>query len=222
MRVHTRTQKAFWLASLLVIFLTLQAVIEPWAYAQTVQQQPARRANPQDYFIWEFLGGAFIGATSSRLVVEAILSSWCQDADDPEFCRRSGRVILRPLVYPLLVFVGTTAGIFTVGTLSGVEGNLLGAALGSLLGTLAGMVEAAAVWAGIDWLFQPGRAEELVSSPDTPPFLKRAVPLIIEFLRPYEGTLKEIAVVFFPVVTASYWGTMGFNSGARMRETPSE
>lgn len=217
MHVRTRAQTARWLTYLLVIALALQAAMGPWAYAQD-----ARRANPQDYFIWEFLGGAFVGATSSRLVVEAILSSWCQDADDPEFCRRSGRVILRPLVYPLLVFVGTTAGIFTVGTLSGVEGNLLGATLGSLLGTLAGMVEAAAVWAGIDWLFQPGRAGELVSSPDTPPFLKRTVPLIIEFLRPYEGTLKEIAVVFFPVVTASFWGTMGFNNGARMRAAPSE
>ncbi len=113
-RTHARVRV---LVPLLVIALLSQSVLaEPWAYAQPPDGRDKRdgRATPQDYFIWEFLGGAFVGAASSRLVVEAILTSWCRDADDPEFCKRSGRVILRPLVYPLLVFVGTTAGILAV------------------------------------------------------------------------------------------------------------
>jgi len=47
--------------------------------------------------------------------------------------------------------------------------------------------------------------------------LKRVIPWIIEFLRPYEASLKDGAIVFLPAVTASLWGTIGFNSGARMR-----
>lgn len=172
--------------------------------------------NPQEYFIYEFVGGLFGGAISGQMITESILTSWCAEADDPELCRRAGRVALRPVVYPALVFVGSTAGILTVGWLGGVRGNLVATAIGSFAGTLAGLVEAVIIWNGLNWLFEPGRAEELVSPPETPPFLKRAIPLVIEFLRPYEASLKEFAILFFPAVTASFWGTMGYNSGAKI------
>jgi hypothetical protein len=171
---------------------------------------------PQDFFIWEFLGGAVGGAVGGQVIIEALLSEWCREAEDPRLCRRAGRVALRPIAYPMLVFAGSTTGIVAVGTLSRVEGNLVATLIGSFAGALAGLVEAFAIWSGIDWLLEPGREEELIS-PETPEFLKRTIPLVIEFLRPYEAAMKEAAMVFFPAITAAFYGTVGFNSGARMR-----
>lgn len=173
-------------------------------------------SKPEDFFIWEFVGGAVGGALSSQAIVEGVLSSWCKGAQDPSLCKRAGRVALRPIGYPLLVFVGTTSSIWAIGALSGVEGNLLALAIGSFAGVLGGLAEAFFVWAAIDWLLEPGREQELIS-PETPEFLKRTIPYIIEFLRPYETFLKEAAMVFFPAITSSFWGTLGFNTGARMR-----
>jgi len=131
-------------------------------------------------------------------------------------CRRAGRVALRPIAYPFFVFLGTTTGIVAVGLLNGVEGNLVATIIGSFAGALGGLVEAFFVWSAIDWLLEPGQEEELIS-PETPEFLQRTIPLLIEFLRPYELAMKEIAMVFFPTLTSAFWGTVGFNSGARMR-----
>lgn len=175
-----------------------------------------RGPRPQDFFIWEFLGGAVGGAFGGQVIIETLLSSWCKEAEDPLLCRRAGRVALRPIAYPLFVFAGATVGITAVGTLSGVEGNLIAAAIGSFAGAVAGLVEAFFIWNAIDWLLAPGRYEELVNLPEMPEFLKRVIPLVIEFLRPYEASLKEGAIVFLPAVTASLWGTIGFNSGARL------
>jgi hypothetical protein len=172
--------------------------------------------NPQEFFIYEFVGGLFGGVLASYMTTEIILRSWCAEADDPGLCRRAGRVALRPIVYPALVFLGSTAGILTVGWLAGVHGSLLFTVIGGFAGTMAGLVEAVVIWNVLDYLFEPGRAEELVSPPETPPFLKRAIPLIIEYLRPYESSLKEFAILFLPAVTASSFGTIGYNSGTRI------
>lgn len=179
-------------------------------------QLPGREAKPGDYFFWEFAAGTMGGWLVSSTATETLVSSWCREAENPELCRRAGRVAVRPVIYPLLVFAGTTVGIFTVGALAGVEGNVAGALIGSFAGTLAGLVEAALVWNVLKWLFGPG-AEELVSDPETPEYLKRTLPPIIEFLRRYEETLKDLAINVLPAVTASFWGTLGFNLGARMR-----
>jgi hypothetical protein len=174
---------------------------------------------PEDFFIWEFLGGAAAGGVTGQVIVDSLLSSWCKGAEDPMLCRRAGRVALRPFAYPLFVFAGTTTGIVTVGLMHGVEGNLVATIIGSFAGALGGLVEAFFVWSAIDWLLEPGREQELIS-PETPEFLQRAIPLLIEFLRPIEPTMKEIAMVFFPTLTSAFWGTVGFNSGARMRPPP--
>ena len=199
----------------LTILLGLALVIT--AVPQEIRAQASERGpQPGDYFFWEFAAGSLGGWAVSSTATESILSSWCKEAENPELCRRAGRVALRPVIYPLLVFAGTTVGIFTVGALAGVEGNLAAALIGSFAGTLAGLVEAALVWNGLKWLFGPG-AEQLVSAPETPEYLKRTVPLVIEFLRRYEETLKELAINVLPAVTASFWGTLGFNLGARLR-----
>ncbi len=195
--------------------MLLIAALTVSAMPRTLWAQP-REPQPGDYFVWEFAAGALGGWFVSSTATESIVSSWCRDAENPELCRRAGRVALRPVVYPLLVFVGTTVGIFTVGALAGVEGNIVGAVIGSLAGTLAGLVEAAILWNLIRWLFGPG-AEELAQAPETPEYLQRTLPLVVEFLRRYEEPLKDLAINVLPAVTASFWGTLGFNLGARMR-----
>ena len=198
----------------LVIVLSMALLVAGIPKAVFAQGGPA--PSPGDYFFWEFAAGALGGWLVSSTTTETLLSSWCREAENPELCRRAGRVALRPVIYPLLVFAGTTVGIFTVGALAGVEGNAAGALIGSFAGTLAGLVEAALVWNLFQWLFGPG-AEELVGDPETPEYLKRTIPLVIEFLRRYEEPLKELAINVLPAVTASFWGTLGFNLGARMR-----
>ena len=170
----------------------------------------------EEFFIWEFLGGAIGGALSSQTVVSELLSSWCKAADDPGLCQRVGRAALRPIAYPLFVFAGTTLSITAVGLMNQVEGNLVAATIGSFAGAWGGLVEALLIWSGIDWLLSPGREEELIS-PETPEFLKLTIPYIIELLRPYEALLKEVAIVFFPTITSAFWGTVGFNVGARIK-----
>ena len=194
---------------LLVSLALLLPSLPTWA-----SERPGPK--PEDFFIWEFLGGAVGGAVGGQAIVEGLLSSWCKDAEDPTLCQRAGRVALRPIAYPLFVFAGTTTGIVTIGLMNGVEGNWVAAIIGSFAGTLGGLVEAFAVWYAIDWLLEPGRDQELIS-PETPEFLQRTIPYLIEFLRPYEATLKEAAMVFFPTITSAFWGTVGFNSGAQMR-----
>lgn len=177
----------------------------------------AQARSPQEHFFLEFVGGSIGGAVGVK-VVEDILSSSCRATEDPELCRRAGRVILRPVGYPLAVFAGTAAGIATTGVLSGVRGNITATLIGSFAGAVAGLVEAAGLWTiVIQPLFEPGRAEELVSPPETPEYLKRTIPLIVEFLRPYQDFLKDIVYISLPVINAAYWGTVGFNSGAQAR-----
>ncbi len=149
-------------------------------------------------------------------LVETLVSSWCKDAEDSALCERAGRVALRPIAYPLFVFAGTTIGIVTIGSMNGVEGNLVASIIGSFAGALGGLAEAFFVWSGIDWLLEPGREQDLIS-PETPEFLQRTIPYLIELLRPMEAELKDAAIVFLPTLTSAFWGTIGFNSGARMR-----
>ena len=107
-------------------------------------------------------------------------------------------------------------GIVTIGWMDGVQGNLVATIIGSFAGALGGLVEAFGVWNIIDWLLEPGRDQELIG-PETPEFLQRTIPYVIEILRPYEAILKEAAMVFLPTLTSAFWGTVGFNTGARMQ-----
>jgi len=198
----------------IVSSLLLLAVSEPpWAQGTDGTQSGPK---PEEFFMWEFVGGAIGGAVGGQAIVEALLSSWCQGAEDIMLCQRAGRVALRPIAYPLFVFAGTTAGVLTIGAMNNVEGNLVGAIIGSFAGAIGGLVEALVVWTIIDRLLAPQSEQELIS-PETPEFLQRTIPYVIEFLRPYGPVLKDAAIVFFPTLTSAFWGTVGFNSGARMR-----
>lgn len=200
--------------------LVLSAAPVTWALdGPKPLQQGETMGGGFSIWIGEFVGGLLGGGLGVQSVEQA-LSYYCRDADDPEQCKRYGRVIVRPISYPIAISVWATSGILTVGLLGGTVGNIGATFIGSFAGAIAGLVEAAGLWTIIlQPLLEPGRVEEMLS-PETPPIAKRALPLFVEFLRTHEGVIKDMVYVALPVINAAFWGTIGFNSGAQAVRGP--
>jgi hypothetical protein len=177
------------------------------------QGQPT--LSPASFFFEEFLGGTLgailTGPGATALAVNLV----CSGSSNPDLCHGVATVQIRPFLFLVGVPLGSTLGIWGVGLFDGVEGNVTGAAIGSLLGGASGIVEAFAAYLGIDWLFSP-EARDYLASSDAPEYLKRGLPPLIEVLRPYEYYIKEIAFEVLPTMTAAFFGTEGFNTGARL------
>lgn len=186
----------------------------PSARAQADPRPDRPRA--ADFFFVEFIGGS-VGGALGVSILEQFYASACADADDPQLCWSIHRSAFRPTAYPILLFVGSSAGIVTAGSLAGVEGNVTAALMGNFAGSFAGLVLAAVLWQVIlQPLFEPGAAEALVEPEETPEYLRRTFPLVMQVLRPHEETIKNIVYIAFPILMASYLGTAGYNVGARL------
>jgi len=188
--------------------------VQPPAWAQ--REPRPDRPGTQGYFFAEFMGGS-IGGLMGVSVLEQFFANACSDADDPRLCWSIHRSVFRPLAYPLLVFMGSSAGIVTAGGLAHVQGNVTATLIGSFAGSYGGIILAAGLWQILlQPLFEPGAAEALVEPEETPNYLKRTFPLIMRVLRPHEETIKNTVYITFPVMLASYFGTEGFNVGAQI------
>lgn len=197
------------LVGLIVLSLTFSVF---WPVAAQSQPPPS----PQDFFFDEFVGGT-LGAILTGPGLTWLLGNFaCSGSSNPELCRGVANVQIRPLVFALAIPPGATLGIWAVGTADGVEGNVTAAALGSILGGIGGILEAFVVYYGINWLFSP-EARDYLAGSDAPEYLKLGLPPVIEFLRPWEGTIKEIVITALPTITAAFFGAMAFNLNARLR-----
>jgi len=187
-----------------------------WAQATSEPRQPSA----EDYFFAEFMAGS-IGGLVAVSVLEQFFANACAGADDPQLCWSIGRSVYRPVGYPLLVFVGSSIGIITAGSLVNVRGNATATLIGTVIGAFGGIVTASGLWLNlVSPLFEPGAAEELVAPEETPDYLKRTFPLLMRVLRPHEETIKNTVYITFPVMLASYFGTEGFNVGAQLAPPP--
>jgi hypothetical protein len=180
----------------------------------TAQNEPTPL--PQSFFVDELVGGTLGAVLTGPLLTWLLVNSSCSGSTNPGLCRGVANVQIRPLVFAIAIPPGAILGIWAMGTIDGVEGNLTYAAIGSFLGGLGGLLEAFFVYYGIDWLFSP-EAQDYIASSDAPEYLKFFLPRLIEFLRPVEGTIKEIAMAALPTITAALFGTIGFNINARLR-----
>lgn len=170
----------------------------------------------QAFFLEEFLGGTLGALLTGPAATTLYVGFTCHGAADPDICRGLFNFLTRPLIFAVGVPIGATLGIWTLGLVNGVEGNLVGAAIGSMLGGWGGILEAFVVFNLTNWLFSSQAAESLASS-DAPEYLKRGLPALIKILRPSARTIRELAFAILPTMTAAFFGTMGFNSGARLR-----
>ncbi len=205
----------------IVAALAIGLMLIPLPSTAWAQDSPsADRPNAQDYYFAEFMGGG-IGGLVGVSALEQYFAYICSDVDDPQLCWPTVRSVYRPIGYPLLVFVGSSAGIATAGSLAGVQGSLTATLIGSLLGAFGGIGTASGLWLNlISPLFEPGAAEELVAPEETPQYLKRTFPLLMRVLRPHEETIRNTVYITFPVMFASYFGTEGYNIGAQLTEPP--
>ena len=203
------------LAVLLIVGLgLLSAPSTGWAQADPRPDGPDR-PRAQDYFFAEFVGGGIGGALGVSLL-EQLFAAACADAEDPQLCWSLQRSGFRPLGYPILVFIGSSVGIVSAGSLAGIEGNVTSALIGDFIGAFGGMGAAAVIWQFLlRPLFEPGAAEALVEPDETPEYLRRTFPLAMRVLRPHEEMIKNTVYIAFPIMFASYFGTVGFNVGAR-------
>lgn len=205
------------IAVALTIGLMLLALPSPaWAQDSPRADQP----NAQDYYFAEFMGGS-IGGLVGVSALEQYFAYFCADVDDSQLCWTTFRTVYRPIGYPLLVFLGSSVGIATAGSLAGVQGSLTATLIGTFIGAFGGMVTASGLWLNlISPLFEPGAAEELVAPEETPEYLKRTFPLLMRVLSPHEKTIRNTVYITFPVMFASYFGTEGYNIGAQLTEPP--
>lgn len=192
--------------------------VQPPAWAQ--ERPRPDRPHPDDYFFAEFISGG-IGGALGVSVLEQFFAQVCADAEDPQLCWSLQRSGFRPVAYPLLVFIGSSAGIVTAGSLAGVEGNLTATLIGDFLGAYAGMVIASLLWQVLlEPLFEPGAAEALVEPEETPEYLRRTFPLFMRVLRPHEEMIKNTVYIAVPILFATSFGTQGFNVGAELPPRP--
>jgi len=199
-----------------IAIISLLLLLLPGALLQAAPApSSAPPASPQAFFLDEFLGGTVGALLTGPAATSLYVSFTCRDAADPDICRELFNTLIRPLIFAVGVPIGATLGIWTLGLINGVEGNLVGATIGSVLGGWGGILEASVVFYGINGFFN--QAAESLAHSDAPEYLKRSLPALIELLRPSEKTIKELAFAILPTMTAAAFGTMGFNSGARLR-----
>jgi hypothetical protein len=205
------------MALVLIIFST--GIITPiLAYGQHGgPEKPYDK--PENYILWEMLTGFLAGAVTSTDVNNYLISSYCKGAKtekDFQFCRAAFlSFYAAPVLYPLLVFGGSSIGIFGMGLLHHVQGNMFAMLIGTLSGSVSGTVVAATFVRNlIEYLLEPDTVQQITQASETPEYVKRLLPFLVDFLRKYEKQLKELPFVYIPAILAAVWGSLGYNVGA--------
>ncbi len=210
-------------AMLIAVLLTTGPLTQILAYGKE-RALPKSDFRPQDHFLQELIagsiGGVMFGQTLLELGIQVFYCKLSKSSEEYETCRAITLVLARTILYPTLVFVGTSAAIWGMGALSGVQGNLLGLLVGSSSGALAGThFLAVLIRDFINYLLAPERITELQNAPETPEWIKRAYPYFSQFLKKYEQEIKEITLAFSAIVWSAVWGAIGFNIGATLADS---
>ncbi|MBI1730135.1 hypothetical protein HY229_04990 [Candidatus Acetothermia bacterium] len=212
-----------WVTRFIAIALVFNLAVTGIATPILANEQNSGSSKPYDrpdnYILWEMLTGFLAGAVTSKDVNDYLINSYCKDSKtekDFQFCRAAFlSFYAAPVLYPLLVFGGSSIGIYGMGMLHNVQGNLFAMLIGTLSGSVTGTVVAATfVKNVIEYLLAPDTVQKITEAPETPEYIKRLLPYGVDFLRKYEKQLKELPFVYIPAILAAVWGSLGYNVGA--------
>ena len=210
---NPRRSVCVWTLALALMASVLWAPHDAFAQPEPIENGK----HPRDFFVLEFFIGSIAGMAMETLVDNALFNYYCAGNSDPELCRSVTQVFfLGPYTPVASQFVGSSAGIISMGILNGVNGNIPATLIGSLSGSLAGIVVQKPIFDLLKWTFQQQRLVELQQNPNTPELVKRLYPTLIEFFANNETQIRELSLTLIPPIIASIFGTIGFNVGASM------
>jgi len=200
------------LAGLILFSISVDALAQPQPIDDGRQ--------PSDYFFLEFAIGSVSGLVIESSVDYALLSYFCGGNVDPKLCGDFTQTwVIGPYVPVALQLIASTAGVYAIGSLNGVQGNVPAMLIGTLSGSLAGFVLARMIREIVNWYLQPERFQELQKNPNTPEFVLRVYPALLEFWDNYQEDFRELSVIVLRPIIASFFATIGFNIGATVSDS---
>lgn len=145
----------------------------------------------------EFTFGLLGGLLGGPVLEAAYVSTLCREAPNPELCTGFGIVTMRFIVYTATLPLGATIGIVSAGLLRVVNGSWgLTLAL-AFAGSWSGWATAFSIIAVMDFLI---------------------LSLGWDFLNDWVAPVYTITRLALPILYAAFLGTVGFNTGATMRQ----
>jgi len=200
------------LAGLILFSISVDALAQPQPIDDGRQ--------PSDYFFLEFAIGSVSGLVIESSVDYALLLYFCGGNVDLELCTDVVEVGVFNVYVPVVSqMIGSTAGVYAAGSLNGVQGNVPAMLVGTLSGSLAGFLIAKTIREIVNWAFQPARFQELQANPNTPEYVLRIYPALIEFWANYHEEFREFSVIVLRPIIASFFATIGFNIGATVSDS---
>lgn len=176
----------------LVVCVGLWGIRVPAAWAQST---------PSEFFMEEFTFGLLGGLVGGPTLELIYVSTLCREAPNPALCQELGIVAMQLVVYTITLPAGASAGIIIAGSWRGVENSLMGYLLTytfATVGSLTGWLNAAGIIQVMDFLM-------LTLGWD---------------LSDYISDIYTFTRVALPILYASFLGTVGFNTNARLRQSP--
>jgi hypothetical protein len=160
------------------------------------------QSQPSDFFMEEFTFGLLGGLVGGPTLELVYVSTLCREASNPALCQELGIAAMQVVVYLITLPAGVSAGVIIAGSWRGVENTLTGYMLTyayATVGSLTGWLNAAGIIQALDFLM-------LTLGWD---------------LSEYISDIYTFTRVALPILYASFLGTIGFNTNARMRQESS-
>ncbi len=160
------------------------------------------QSQPSDFFMEEFTFGLLGGLVGGPTLELVYVSTLCREASNPALCQELGIAAMQVVVYLITLPAGVSAGVIIAGSWRGVENTLTGYMLTyayATVGSLTGWLNAAGIIQALDFLM-------LTLGWD---------------LSEYISDIYTFTRVALPILYASFLGTIGFNTNARMRQASS-
>nr|BAL58605.1 hypothetical protein HGMM_OP2C155 [Candidatus Acetothermum autotrophicum] len=157
------------------------------------------QSQPGDFFMEEFTFGLLGGLVGGPTLELLYVSTLCREAPNPALCQELGIAAMQLAVYLITLPAGVSAGVIIAGSWRGVENTLTGYLLTytfATVGSLTGWLNAAGIIQVMDFLM-------LTLGWD---------------LSDYISDIYTFTRVALPILYASFLGTVGFNTNARMRQ----
>lgn len=158
---------------------------------------------PSDFFMEEFTFGLLGGLVGGPTLELIYVSTLCREAPNPALCQELGIATMQLVVYLITLPAGVSAGVIIAGWWRGVENSLMGYLLTytfAAVGSVTGWLNAAGIIQVMDFLM---------------------VTLGWD-LSDYVADIYTFTRVALPILYASFLGTVGFNTNARMHQTSSD